>query len=119
MSIEVKCEDGHEVTLQCLEIDSWRNCRKNADHVLCDKHLEEKIEEAVEKATANEYLIWSFEHDAWWMPKHLGYTKDRTEAGRYSHAEAVGIVMSANIHFNAAAGDPIRMPNEAMIPLPV
>ena len=34
------------------------------------------------------YLIWSWEHDAWWRPARRGYTEDVAEAGRYTEAEA-------------------------------
>lgn len=42
------------------------------------------------------YLIWSFEHDAWWAPRERGYTRDWTEAGRYSRERAAEIVELAN-----------------------
>lgn len=42
------------------------------------------------------YVVWSFEHDAWWGPRHTGYTPDLAKAGRYSKAEAVKIVEHAN-----------------------
>lgn len=38
------------------------------------------------------YLIWSFEHDAWWAPDRRGYTEDIEKAGRYSKDEAGEIV---------------------------
>lgn len=90
-------------------------CRQHVQHCLCDRHLDEKLEEAVEEATENRYLIWSFEHDAWWRPASIGYTKNRTEAGEYSFKEAMKIVLGANIHFSSQ--DPDKMPNEAMVPL--
>jgi hypothetical protein len=34
------------------------------------------------------WLIWSIEHNAWWMPHHFGYTNNRAEAGRYTLDEA-------------------------------
>jgi hypothetical protein len=42
------------------------------------------------------YLIWSFERGAWWRPARMGYTKELTEAGRYSPREAREIVLEAN-----------------------
>ena len=34
------------------------------------------------------YLIWSWEHLAWWRPNGQGYTRDVEEAGRYTEGEA-------------------------------
>jgi hypothetical protein len=42
------------------------------------------------------YLIWSYEHDAWWNPAYRVYTKDISEAGRYDEIEARGICKQAN-----------------------
>jgi hypothetical protein len=42
------------------------------------------------------YVIWSFEHDAWWKPHRLGYTLEIEEAGHYSADEANEIVDNAN-----------------------
>jgi hypothetical protein len=42
------------------------------------------------------YLIWSFEHGAWWRPARMGYTRRLSEAGRYSAQEARDIVFKAN-----------------------
>jgi hypothetical protein len=50
------------------------------------------------------FLVWSIEHDAWWAPNRIGYTRELHEAGRYPEAEAAEIVTRANIrHFNEAA----------------
>lgn len=49
------------------------------------------------------YLVWSYEHDAWWGQSRFGYTRNITLAGRYSKAEADEIVADA-------------MGNEAAIP---
>jgi hypothetical protein len=43
------------------------------------------------------WLIWSYEHDAWWRPGSWGYTRELAEAGRYSAAEAERIVARANV----------------------
>lgn len=43
------------------------------------------------------YVIWSFEHDAWWQPGGWGYTRDLDEAGHYSPVEAARIVAQANL----------------------
>lgn len=50
------------------------------------------------------YVIWSFEHDAWWRPGAMGYTPDFDKAGRYGGDEAARIVADANIvHVNEEA----------------
>lgn len=54
------------------------------------------------------FLIWSIEHNAWWAPRKNGYIKERSRAGLYSEAEALGIVKSANIGLH-------DIPNEAMV----
>ena len=51
------------------------------------------------------WLIWSNEHNAWWAPNGRGYVQNRTEAGRYTLAEAME---SCDYH-----GNP---PGELMIP---
>lgn len=56
------------------------------------------------------WLIWSFEHDAWWKANEIGYTRDLAEAGTYSFAKAIAIVGRANQY----RGE--KMPNEAMLP---
>jgi hypothetical protein len=43
------------------------------------------------------YVIWSFEHEAWWAPERRGYTEDLDQAGRYDDAEAHEIVANANV----------------------
>jgi hypothetical protein len=43
------------------------------------------------------FLIWSIEHDAWWAPHRIGYTRELAEAGHYSEQEAREIVSRANI----------------------
>jgi hypothetical protein len=39
------------------------------------------------------YLIWSWEHMAWWAEDMDGYTPRLDQAGRYSYSEAAGIVV--------------------------
>jgi hypothetical protein len=58
------------------------------------------------------WLIWSTEHDRWWMPNRCGYTHDREAAGRYTFYQACEIVGSANVHLDAGLQ---RRPNESMI----
>ena len=56
-----------------------------------------------------DWLIWSYEHDAWWGTNNRGYTKDLESAGRYTKREAARICCSANLY-----GDKV---NEVMVPL--
>ena len=42
------------------------------------------------------YVIWSFEHDAWWRPDGYGYTPRLDEAGRYDERTARDIISEAN-----------------------
>ena len=59
------------------------------------------------------FVIWSIEHDAWWAPERIGYTRELHEAGRYTQAEAAEIVKRANVvEFNEAA-----IPLECLVPL--
>lgn len=44
----------------------------------------------------HDYVILSFEHDAWWRPGGMGYTPHLVEAGHYSKAESARIVADAN-----------------------
>lgn len=60
---------------------------------------------------AANYLIWSYEHDAWWAPFEHGYTRDLTQAGRYLHPRAYQICRNAN-----AYDWPGGLPKEVMIP---
>lgn len=41
------------------------------------------------------YVIWSFEHHAWWGPGQAGYTWTLARAGRYSAVEAGEIVTNS------------------------
>ena len=43
------------------------------------------------------WVIWSFEHQAWWRPDWRGYTDQLSDAGRYSTIEAGLIVVNANV----------------------
>jgi len=42
------------------------------------------------------YLIWSYEHGAWWSPYRAGYTRNPARAGNYSFEEATEICEEAN-----------------------
>lgn len=46
----------------------------------------------------DQYVIWSEEHGAWWLPDKMGYTRHVAQAGRYSQEEAETIIRNANEH---------------------
>ena len=50
-----------------------------------------------DRLNSPDYVIWSFEHDAWWRPGSWGYTRELAEAGRFTRAAADRIVAAANI----------------------
>ena len=54
------------------------------------------------------YWIWSIEHNAWWKPSCIGYTKKRAEAGVYPQDKAIEICQNANI---------TGIINESMVPV--
>jgi hypothetical protein len=61
------------------------------------------------------YVIWSEEHQAWWLPNAAGYTRELVRAGRYSRAAAETIVTEANRYLRPplpwsefAIADPLR-----------
>ena len=62
---------------------------------------------------SNQFIIWSFEHKAWWKENERGYTTDQNEAGVYNYEQARKICLGANIRIEMGA-----FPNEAMVPLP-
>lgn len=64
--------------------------------IKAQKMIEIRHEGEVEAALPSDYLIWSYEHDAWWGPGKCGYTRDETKAGRYQEAEAKEICDNAN-----------------------
>jgi len=45
---------------------------------------------------SDHWLIWSREHQAWWLPGKMGYTRELEKAGRYSQFEARKICDDAN-----------------------
>lgn len=55
-----------------------------------------------------QYLIWSIEHQGWWLPNERGYTQNRDRAGIYSSKRAHEIVESANINLK-------DIPNESLV----
>ena len=48
------------------------------------------------------YVIWSFDHQAWWRPNRQGYTTKLAEAGRYS-AEEAGQIVTDSIFLDEVA----------------
>ena len=49
-----------------------------------------------------DYVIWSFEHEAWWGPNRCGYTDHLNEAGRYT-AEEAGDIVTASVWLDEVA----------------
>jgi hypothetical protein len=43
------------------------------------------------------WVVWSFEHEAWWAPGRRGYVEELARAGRYSEPEARAIEAQANL----------------------
>lgn len=58
----------------------------------------------------DEYLIWSEEHGAWWLPERMGYTRHAALAGRYPQKEAEEIVLDANKHLPADTFNELMFP---------
>jgi hypothetical protein len=44
------------------------------------------------------WVVWSFEHQAWWGPGHFGYVTDLALAGRYTEGDARNIETQANAY---------------------
>jgi hypothetical protein len=53
-------------------------------------------EEPRDRGSSRDWLVWSYEHDAWWGPGRMGYVKDSRKAGRYTYEEAEAICAQAN-----------------------
>jgi hypothetical protein len=49
----------------------------------------------VSDVTDDIYLIFSFEHGAWWGPGECGYVRQLSKAGRYTRDRAVAICIKA------------------------
>lgn len=56
------------------------------------------------------YLVWSNEHNAWWMPNSRGYCENITSAGRYSFDEALKICNGANYDWDTESKRPNELP---------
>ena len=57
------------------------------------------------------FLIWSFEHRAWWRPNSSGYTQSIDEAGAYMLEDALQLCTGANLFHPTD-------PHEAIVPIP-
>lgn len=57
-----------------------------------------------------QWMIWSWEHMAWWGPDSWGYTTEKAKAGLYTRSDAQRIVDRANITVT-----PGTTPNEIMV----
>jgi hypothetical protein len=62
------------------------------------------------------FLIWSFEHRAWWCPNEQGYTKTIGAAGVYSFERAAAICAQANCPAHLK-DNPTILIEEAMVPI--
>ena len=51
----------------------------------------------VDSVLPEPWVIWSFEHDAWWAPHERGYVLELAQAGRYTKARALEIEAHANV----------------------
>ena len=70
------------------------------------------------------YVIWSFEHEAWWRPNKRGYTDQLNEAGRYT-AEEAGMIVVDSVWLDEVAivesiaidkGQPMYHPYSGLFP---
>lgn len=61
-------------------------------------NMDEKPDPALPRQcqdNADVYLIWSVEHQKWWGPRGTGYAGSISEAGRYSHRQAIDLCLAA------------------------
>jgi hypothetical protein len=63
----------------------------------------------------NLWLVWSYEHDAWWKPGRFGYTTDLEKAGRYRYNEALEICDNANRHAKFTHERMVHVANSSLI----
>lgn len=62
-------------------------------------------------STEMKWLLRSEKHPGmWWNPGHMGYTKSKSQAGRYSFDKALEITLKSNKH------TPLGSPNTSMVP---
>jgi hypothetical protein len=70
------------------EYRAWR-AAVLADTPIDQRHRVDVSLEAFRADTgAPIYLIWSRKRSQWWGPNSVGYTSDKSKAGRYTEAEA-------------------------------
>jgi hypothetical protein len=67
-----------------------------------------------------QYLVFSWEHNAFWRPDRCGYTRFIEKAGRYSREEAEAICRDADYRTYAEQkrADPETPPSEICFPAP-
>ena len=66
------------------------------------------------ESKAQDWLVWSNEHRAWWRPNRSGYTINLQEAGRYTFMEAGLICRNANYRSGSILDSGV--PPETMVP---
>lgn len=59
------------------------------------------------------WLVWSNEHDAWWLANRNGYTTYLSQAGVFTYEEATTICFDANINIRRSDSS---KPFETMLP---
>ena len=59
-------------------------------HGIPPEIFQDSLNEALREIMTKDWLVWSYEHRAWWKPGDMGYTTDIKQAGRFTQAEAVG-----------------------------
>lgn len=65
-----------------------------------------------EKASPNDYIIWSNEHMAWWGPGRRGYSKGLKGVGTYSRDQALEICresLPTAAHIGMISEIPVRV----------
>lgn len=64
----------------------------------------------------DEWLIYSHEHQGWWLSHGNGYTIYANLAGRYSEQDAAAIVEQALYGWNPQPDGTDELPHEVMVP---
>lgn len=72
---------------------SWTDRQSSA--VKSIESIAEELE-ALVAAPSDRWVVWSFEHEAWWGPRHMGYHPQLLCAGLYAMDEAKEIERRAN-----------------------
>lgn len=63
----------------------------------------------------DEYLIYSHEHQGWWLSHGAGYSVYSNLAGRYSKEDAAAIVVQALEGWHPKADGTDLLPHEVMV----